>query len=813
LALGFRSVPRDPSSVKRLPSGTVTLLFTDIEGSTRLLHELGGRYAEVLAEHRRVLREAFGRHRGVEVDTQGDSFFYVFARAGDAVGAAAEAQAALADGPVRVRMGVHTGEPLLADGGYVGVDVHRGARIAGSGHGGQVLVSESTRQLVESSVELRDLGLHRLKDLTEAQHLYQLGDGEFPPLRTLNQTNLPVAATPLVGREQEVRELRGLVLDGARLVTVTGAGGCGKTRLALQAAADLVEHFDDGVFWVPLAGIADPDLVLPAAGQVAGVRDELAVELAQRRMLLLLDNFEHVLDAATPLAEVLATAPHVRVLVTSRAPLRIDGEREYALDSLREDEAVALFVERARRTAPAVAADETVAEICRRLDHLPLAIELAAARTKLLPPDALLERTLSAAIDWSYELLDADARAHFERLSVFAGSFSIEAAEEVAEADVGALGRLVDFSLVKATADGRFLMLETIREYAAEALDGDGEAAALRRRHAVYFRGLADRLGADANDAQDFTTLDAEQSNFRAALEWSLASGSIDTALSIVRALGFFWIARGYGWEAYEWCRRIIPASTHVDPAARVEPLATAAMVARIVGDDAWAEQLEDEVIATARATGNELVVAETLSNVSLIAADRIGLERARELAEEALAIRERTGDEVEVARARARVAIVDLLAGRTAQARGALEQTLDKFDLASHANDFIVARAAIGECRRREGDLRGASADLREALELTVRFGETLLFPALLQEVAGLAQARGDALRAATLLGSSERLYDAIHLPIWNENDRNETISSTRSSLGADRYEDARREGLRIETDDALAIARATLG
>src|SRR5439155_5467372 len=331
--------------VPELPAGTVTFLFTDIEGSTRLLQELGEDYAGVLAEHRNTLRDAFARHGGVEVDTQGDAFFVAFGRARDAFAAAVEARDALDRGPVRVRMGLHTGEPLLTEQGYVGIDVHRAARIAAAGHGRQILVSQSTRDLVGPD-GLRDLGRHRLKDRTAAERVYQVGDGEFPPLKSLNRTNLPIASTALIGRERELAELRDLFAGGARLVTITGAGGSGKTRLALQVAAELADAYPDGVFFVALAPIPDAGLVRSAVAQSTEVRQ--IEELSQAASLLLLDNFEHLLPAADNLASLLAVAPDVKLLVTSRVRLNLSEEREFPLEPLPQEDAVTFFLDRAR---------------------------------------------------------------------------------------------------------------------------------------------------------------------------------------------------------------------------------------------------------------------------------------------------------------------------------------------------------------------------------------------------------------------------------------------------------------------------------
>jgi class 3 adenylate cyclase len=430
-----------------LPTGIVTFLFTDIEGSTRLLSEIGEQYADVLAEHRRMLREAFVSHDGVEVDTQGDALFYAFGSASEAVAAAGEAQVALDKGPVCVRMGIHTGEPSLTEEGYVGMDVHRAARICAAAHGGQVLFSEPTRLLLDQGLGMTDLGLHRLKDLGEPVKLFQLGEAGFPPLRTLNATNLPAQPGPLIGRERELGEVLELLRDGARALTLTGPGGAGKTRLALQAAAELVDDFKDGVFLVPLAAIRDPELVVPTAERVVGARVPLAEHIDERRMLLLVDNLEQVVGAGPALADVLSLCPNLRLLVTSRVLMRVTPEREYSVAPLPDEEAVELFRERAAVAEPI----EAVREICQRLDGLPLAVELAAARTRVLPPDQLLkrlerrlplltggkrdaparQRTLRATIEWSYDLLSEQESRLFAELSVFAGSFSVEAAEDV----------------------------------------------------------------------------------------------------------------------------------------------------------------------------------------------------------------------------------------------------------------------------------------------------------------------------------------------------------------------------------------------
>ena len=433
--------PAERHRPRELPSGTVTFLFTDIEGSTRLLDELGDAYAEALAEHRRQLRAVFERHGGIEVDTQGDAFFVAFARASDALAAAAESQRVLEDGPIRVRMGVHTGEPTVTEEGYVGIDVHRAARIAAAGHGGQLLVSQTTYDLAADGA-LRDLGEHRLKDLSAPERLYQLGADDFPPLRTLYQSNLPVPATPFLGREDELTEVRALLgRPEVRLLSLTGAGGSGKTRLALQAAGAAADDYPQGVWWVPLAPVRDAESVFEAAARGLGVSGTLAESIGQRRLLLLLDNFEHVIGASAGLSQLLSACPNLDVLVTSRERLQLGGEHVYPVPVLTRPDARALFVARACAVHPEFEPGPAVDELCGRLDDLPLALELAAARTTILTTEQLLARlgqrldllrggrdadlrqqTLRATIEWSYDLLDQDEQELFARLSVFEGA-------------------------------------------------------------------------------------------------------------------------------------------------------------------------------------------------------------------------------------------------------------------------------------------------------------------------------------------------------------------------------------------------------
>jgi predicted ATPase/class 3 adenylate cyclase len=528
-----------------LPEGTVTLLFTDIEGSTALLQTLGDRYGELLAEHHRLLREVWVSHRGVEIDTEGDAFFVAFAVPSDAVRAAAAAQAALAAHPwpagtrCRVRMGLHTGEPRLRDGTYWGIDVHYAARLAAAAHGGQVLLSAATRALViEAPVE--DLGEHALKDFPAARHIYHLvldgqGSAAYGPPRTLSsiRTNLPTIDSPLVGRDHDLHTVCGALSGGgARLVTLTGMGGSGKTRLAVSCGSELLDAFPDGVFLVELAPVGSADAVPAAVAEVVSAPQptELAPEAATvhalrgRRLLLIIDNVEHVLDAAPLIGRLLQALPDLRVLATSQAPLRLAGERVIDLEplavpaegdddpqTLTQTAAVRLFLERARaadhRFAPDDADLRRVAELCRRLDGLPLALELAAARVRMggvgallraleRGPDALgrgardlpeRQRGLRAALDFTISLLGDDERELFAGLGVFAGAWSQEQADALFGFDLDAweaMASLIDFSLVRTRGDGRLTMAERVRRHAREQLAASGREFDLRRRHA-----------------------------------------------------------------------------------------------------------------------------------------------------------------------------------------------------------------------------------------------------------------------------------------------------------------------------------------
>ena len=526
-----------------LPTGTLTFLFTDVEGSTRTLTDIGAEaYADTLEEHNRLIREAVAAHSGVEVDTQGDAFFCVFTSARDAVAAALDAQNRLAESPIRVRMGLHSGEALVVSGHYVGLDVHRAARVAGAAHGGQVLLSSTTAPLLEpGSFQLRDLGEHRLKDLSAPVRLFQLGDAAFPPLKTLHRTNLPLPSTPFLGRRREVDALKE---QAQRLLTLTGPGGTGKTRLALQVAAERADDFPGGVFWVPLAPLRD-EAVVPAAIASVFEAEDVATTAAAitEDTLLLVDNCEHVLDAAARVVSALLGAnDKLRIITTSRERLAIGGEHVVAIDPLEPSDAVELFRMRAEAAGGIAGDDAVVTELCEQLDNLPLALELAAARTPALPPEVLLERltqrldllrgprdsderqrTLRTTIAWSYDLLTPSEQRLLRNMSIFAGGATLSALEEVAEANIEDVESLVGKSLVRMTA-GRYWMLETIREYAAEQLAGTDEDAGLGNRYVGAYSRLAEEHGALGSmdfPAASIEALQPELGNLRHAFQLS----------------------------------------------------------------------------------------------------------------------------------------------------------------------------------------------------------------------------------------------------------------------------------------------------
>jgi predicted ATPase len=818
-----------------LPSGTVTFLFTDIEGSTRLLLELGEGYAEALAEHRRVLREAFARHRGVEVDTQGDAFFVTFARASDAVAAAQDAQAALRGGLLRVRMGLHTGEPFLGEEGYVGVDVHRGARIAAAGHGGQVLLSQATRELLDSSFELFDLGFHRLKDLSEPQLLYQLGTEGFPPLKTLYQTNLPVPATPFLGREREVAEVLGL-LRSSRLVTLTGTGGSGKTRLCLQAAAEAAEGFSAGVWWVSLAPLRDPALVLDSIAKALGAQGDLGSHIADKELLLVLDNLEQLLPAAPELATLLESCGGLRLLATSREPLRVAAEQEYPVLPFASAEAVEFFVARARGFEPEFEPDDAVAEICRRLDNLPLALELAAARVKVLSPKQILsrleralplltdgrrdaperQRTLRATIAWSYELLAEREQRLFAELSVFAGGCTVEAAEEVCAAELDSLASLVDKSLLRQSKE-RFWMLETIREFALERL---AERAAYRDVYGRYVDYLL--AGAEANFGEvgeqptqgQLAWFERERDNLRAALDLLQTSEvASELELRLAAACVKFWTQRGHWTEA----RRRIEAALE---RAQAAPALLRARLLWAASDFAWSRGEYDRGKEFAEAAVALYGESGTSGRGSLgarhslaVCEERLGnYARAVEIFESVVAMARKIGEEGMAANSLNGLANLALDQRDFTRARALLEESvaIDRGPKGETrlANDLVD----LGFVAFAEGLMEEAAASFREGLSIcrTERIAHTLVWA--VEGVAAIAlvgdePAVATRLLAATGLARVELAFAEGFYSIADEV-REQTLEAARENLGEAAFASAWAEGRELSIEEAAEAA-----
>jgi predicted ATPase/class 3 adenylate cyclase len=815
--------------VGSLPTGTVSLLCTDIEGSTRLLHALGERYAEALAEHRRLLRTAFAEHRGCEVDTQGDAFFYAFPRAHDAVAGAVAAQRALAahawpEGlALRVRIGIHTGEPTATGEGYVGIDVHRAARVMSAGHGGQVLLTQSTRDLLpeelSDAVSLRDLGEHRLKDLTHPQRLYQLLiaglENDFPALKTLEArpTNLPIQSTALIGREQQVTEAMALVRrEGIRLVTLTGAGGTGKTRLSLQVAAELVADFEDGVFFVDLATIVDAHLFIPTVAQTLSVRERPGESLSEtvkdylrdKRVLLVLDNFEQLLDAGPAVSALLAAAPNVKALVTSRAPLHLSGEHEYsvpplAVPDLRESEppsalaayeAVQLFLARAQAVRPEfeLTSENTpaVAEICVRLDGLPLAIELGAARVRILSPQALLgrlserlalltegtrdaparQRTLRDTIEWSYGLLGASEQRLFARLSVFLGGTTIEAAEVVCEpvdelegAVFDGIASLVEKSLLRrqdeSGGESRILMLETIREYALEKLERSGEGAHIRQRHANYFVALAEEgepeiLGAD--QMAWLERLEEERDNFRAALGWSLEQGDTELALRLIGSLRRAWVARGYLSETRTWLEAAFEPGAAVPVQVEAKARYGLGRVTLVQGDYDQAIPALEQSARLFREFGEAEGLVFSLADLSFVATAQGRHADAQRFADEALAEANAAHNERTMAAALHSLACTKLDADEYGEARALFEQSLALRRKLGDKRNVANSLCYLGSVALLEGDYDGATALLDESLALGRDLGNLLIVSVGLANESLVTLAAGDAGRAAAL-------------------------------------------------------------
>jgi predicted ATPase len=812
----------------QLPGGTVTFLFTDIEGSTRLIEELGERgYVQALAKHRRLLRAAFSDRGGVEVDTQGDAFLYAFRDPAEALTAAAQGQQALESGPVRVRMGLHTGEPRLTGEGYAGRELHRAARIAASGHGGQVVVSAATQALVDGG--LTELGEHRLKDFHEPVALFQLGSDRFPPLKTISNTNLPRPASSFVGRRHERDELVSLLSNGTRLLTLSGPGGAGKTRLALEAAAELVPAFKAGVFWVALAALRDPALVSETIAQTLGANDGLAEHIGERELLLLLDNFEQVVEAAPELSEVLERCINLKLLVTSRELLRIGGEVEYPVPPLAEPEAVELFCTRSRLDP-----NETIAELCRRLDDLPLALELAAARTSVLSPGQILERlsqaldllkgsrdadarqqTLRATIEWSHELLTPEEQTLFARLAVFRGGCTLEAAEQVADADLDTLQSLVDKSLVRHTGE-RFWMLETIREYARDRLAAIGEEAELRRRHALFVLDFGEAAELEIAEGGDQAVVLArthsEQDNLRAALEWARDSREDEILLRLTAAVAWSWVGRGLYQETDAWLSLALErASAPVK--ARMAALRLACIRAGAQGHWAGSDALIAEWRSLAEQEGDARQVLLAMNSAAMNAASQGQLDSAQA---QLVAIEQRAreiGEREMVAFVTVNLGLVALRAGEFHAGLDYSEKAADLFRELGKDSGVVVALENCGWSSLGLSDPARAEAFFRDALELAARLGWLGAIAVNAVGLGGALIARREEERGAQLLGAAASIREELVVGLEDEQEEQShqrAVADAKAALGDDAFAAAWARGEAMTPDEIVAFAQA---
>ena len=814
-----------------LPSGTVTILFTDIEGSTRLLQQLGEKYATLIAEHNQLLREASETNNGRVMGLEGDSFFVVFPRALDAIHAVVQSQRALAthawpdEVNVRVRMGLHTGEPQISSSGYVGIDVHRAARIPAAGHGGQVLLSQTTYDLVErelpEDLTVLDMGEHRLKDLRQPKHLYQLVieglPAEFPPLKSLKvatQNNLPIQLTSFIGREKEITEIKQSINEH-RLVTLTGAGGSGKTRLSLQVASELLEQFQDGVFFVALAPITDPGLVPSTIAQSLGVTEAAGKSVTEsikdylqsKSLLLVLDNYEQVISAAPLVAELLTASKELKVIVTSREGLRVRGEHEYfvpplelpdlaqlpSLETLTQYTAVELFIQRAQ----AVKQDfrltnetaQTVAEICYRLDGLPLAIELAAARIKLLPPKAMLarlerrlefltssardlptrQRTLRDAIAWSYDLLNEDEQKLFQQVSVFVGGCTFEAIEAIGEDPsthvLDLVGSLLDKSLLRELEDRigepRFIMLELLREFGLEQLATSGEAEVIRLRHANFYLRLAEQAEVKLESAEQvewINRMEEEHDNLRAALEWSKsAEGAGEICLRLAGTLGLFWEARGYFSEGRERLSAILATDiARGKTAARAKLLARAAELAYRQSDYPATLTLAGESLSICREVGDKQGAAAALIKLGNAATEGGDYATASGYLAEALTIWRELKDKHGTARALISLGWAALRPGDYSLANERLEEALVISRELEDTRSIGFELSGLGEVALREGDYARATQLLEESLQLRRQLGNKWGMGVSLGTLGWIAMHEGEWKRATTRLGES---------------------------------------------------------
>lgn len=880
-----------------LPSGTVTFLLTDVEGSTALWDEAPEAMRVALARHDALFDDAVVRHGGTHIRPrgEGDSRFAVFSLAPDAVAAAVAIQRAFTaeawptPRPIRVRLGVHTGEADLRDGDYYGSAVNRCARLRGIGHGGQILLSDATTALVREAMpdgtSLLDLGQHRLKDLTQPEHVFQVIvhglASDFPDLLSLDARphNLPTHPTALLGREREVAEVCTLLQGDVRLVTLTGPGGTGKTRLSLQVAADLLGDFEHGVFLVELAPISDPVLVPSTIAQVLGVRDVggrpvldgLKDYTRGKSLLLVFDNFEQILPAASVVSDLLAASPRLKVLVTSREPLRLRGEHEYAVLPLALPDAphaatpgavsrfpaIALFAQRAQ----AIRADfalttenaPAVAEICARLDGLPLAIELAAGRVRLLTPQMMTERlerrlrlvtggardlpdrqqTLRNTIAWSHDLLDEGERRLFRQLAAFVGGWGVEAAEAVCDlGDSGVLDvdlldcleSLISKNLIRRSEDSdgeaRFGMLETIREYALERLEESGEGGRVRRRHAKYYLVVAERAGPELRGAEQWAwlnRLEAEHDNLRAALQFCIEQDEAEIGLRLGEALSHLWEVRGHRTEGRARLAEVLRLTgTRAHPRSRANVLDELGYFALDQGDQAAARTCHEESLAIMRALGDKRGIARSLDGLAWVANDVGDFSTGHALHEESLAIAREVGDRRGIALALSGLGYVASVRRDHAEARTLAEESLAIMRALGDRREVARTLAHLGAVAVDQEDHARARGLLAESLAIARELGDPRVVIDGLETSAYLAVAVGRPDRAARLQGAAEALRDTIGVALSpSERALYEvtTLTAVRAAQGEHGIAAAWADGRAMSQKQAAAYALETVG
>ena len=832
------SLPADKQP-RVLPRGTVTFLFTDLVSSTRLWERHGEAMAAALACHDALLRAAIAAHHGTIVKQTGDGVHAAFARAGDALAAALAAQRALqqeawADVVVRVRMALHSGEADERDGDYYGLVVNRAARLLEVAHGGQILLSRATAELVEEQlppgVTLRELGQHQLKDLTRPEQIVQLVapdlPADFPPLKTVDNHphNLPAQRDRLIGREGDVAAVAALILrDDVGLVTLTGSGGVGKTRLSQRVATELLDRFADGVWCVDLAPLTDPALVASTIATTLGLKDVggepllqmLQAYLREKQLLLLLDNFEQVVAAAPFIAELLAAAPRLKVLVTSRTLLHLQTEHKFPVPPLRVPDprhvlsvetlthyaAVALFVQRAQAANPGFAVTsanaDAIGEICRRLDGLPLAIELAAARIKLLPAEALLSRlqhrlriltggardlperqqTLRSTIDWSYSLLNEGDQQLFARLGVFVGSWTIEAMEAVCDPHgdlpmdvLDGLASLSDKSLVHREEgvedEVRFMMLETLREYALERLQLQNEMGAVRQAHGRYYLALAEQAAPELTGPEQVVWLhriDREYDNLRAALQWVLEEGGAETAARLSLSLIPFWSARGMVSEGRRWLEELLSLGDALPLTCYGEALAELSRFLWIAGESMRSVTLAEESLALFRELGDLSHIGKALWHLALTLRSQGDYARAVALVEECLEIARKHGDRRAVAWGTGLRGAMAADQGQYERAAALEEETLRMARERGDERCIAWALRELAVVARAQGDLPRAGALGETALASFRALSDQEGISWLQRDLGMIARLAGDyhqagALGEVSLLGFRER-------------------------------------------------------